>query len=259
MDEDTLRILADGLPAQAVLDHGCVVVRNIASHTMRMRMGGRVFDADDVDPAKAARMSFARTLGEDRKREEDIALDAYLMRNRHTTPFEMVEIWLEMKMPIFVARQFVRHRTVSINEVSARYVQLPNEFYIPKPEHVGHRGKNMKQGRIIDGTTTHEALAFVAMLEDRCEASYREYEYALNNGIPPEVARMVLHLNHYTHWLWKQDLHNIMHFLMLRVDGHAQFEAREYGNAIVNLLEPHLPECFELFRKYRMMTPQEAK
>lgn len=230
-----------------VLDHGFVELRNVSGPTRR---ADEAYDADDVDPAQSARMSFNRAGG--RSYEQDIKLAEYLMTHRHNTPFEMVEVWLEMKLPIFVARQFVRHRTVSINEVSARYVQLPPEWYIPREEHIGIRPKNVKQGRVIDGTMTGFTQNFRRRLNDQCARSYALYELSLKEGIPPEVARMLLHLNHYTHWLWKQDLHNILGFLSLRIDSHAQYEAQEYGKAIVGLLQQVLPRTMELFYKHRV-------
>jgi len=132
-----------------VLDHGYVILRNISGP---IRRASQPFDADDTDPANAARFSFDAADQETRVREDDLKLARYLWKNRHTTPFEMVEVWLEMQMPIFVARQFVRHRTVSINEVSARYVQLPKQFYIPDPKVIGV--KSASNMSIVSASTT---------------------------------------------------------------------------------------------------------
>lgn len=232
-----------------VLDHGFVRLRNLAGPTRRPfgSDSWRAFDADDIDPANAARMSFdnmdiGRTL------EEDLKLADYLMRNAHTSPFEMIEVWLEMKMPIFVARQFVRHRTVSINEVSGRYVTLPAEWYIP--EIVGAKAPNAKQGQTW-GLPPETQKWFQVSLALQCAESYERYSHALHEGVAPEHARLFLHLNHYTHWLWKQDLHNMMHFLSLRDHPHAQLEAQRYAGAIDRLLRERLPETMKLYDKYR--------
>ncbi len=249
------------LPHCKVLDHGFVTLRNIAGPTRRVTDLGsavqyRYFDGDDIDPSNAARMSFD-SMDKERSREADLKLADYLMKNRHSTPFEMIEIWIEMKMPIFVARQFVRHRTVTINEVSGRYVTLPAEWYIPDPKNVGFRPENVKQGRVIpvvEGEVSPTISWFLNQLQMHCHQSYLIYCNAIESGIPPEVARTILHLNHYTHWLWKQDLHNMMHFLALRVDSHAQWEAQQYGNAILSMLRTFLPNSMELFDKYRRLS-----
>lgn len=227
-----------------VLDHGYVKLRNIAGPTRR---DGHQFDADDTDPANAARLSFDN-LDAERTREEDYKLSRYLMKNWHTSPFEMIEIWCEMKLPIFVARQFVRHRTASLNEVSGRYAVLPNEFYIPKI--VRGKGSSNKQGS-VDNLPLELQEGFRYTLRHQCQISYEQYEVYLAEGVAPEVARLFLHVNHYTHWLWKQDLHNLMHFMALRIDEHAQWEAQQYGNALFQLLSQFLPESMKLFDEYR--------
>jgi thymidylate synthase (FAD) len=234
-----------------VLDHGFVTLRNVAGPTRRP---GLPFDAADVDPANAARMSFDQ-MDSDRTREQDLRLTEYLLRNRHNTPFEMIDIWIEMKLPIFVARQFVRHRTASINEVSGRYVTLPADWYVPALEHVGMQAKNKKQGgRFVDLDNTEQRLiatGYRCKLSDCCEQSYANYLSSIEEGIANEQARLFLHLNHYTHWLWKQDLHNIMHFLSLRAHDHAQWEAQQYATTIMDLLDEVLPESMRLFREFR--------
>lgn len=236
-----------------VLDHGYVKLRNISGPTRRP---DEEFDADSVDPANSARFSFDAADDPDRTREADLKLASYLIRNRHNTPLEMIEVWLEMKMPIFVARQFVRHRTVSINEVSARYVQLPNEFYIPHPDDVGEKSKSNKQGRQIETVEesiirNSSATVFCSNLTLHCENAYGYYEHAIENGIPNELARCFLPLNIYTKWLWKQNLHNLMHFLSLRSHEHAQFEARAYAIGIRTLLHEQIPELIELYEDHR--------
>lgn len=247
---------------RAVLDHGFVILRNISGPTRRADcprcidepMTGE-YDADDIDPANSARMSFDN-MDSGRPRDQDLGLCDYLMRNRHSTPFEMVQIWIEMKLPIFVARQFVRHRTVTINEVSARYVQLPAEWYVPDPHIVGIKPANIKQGRVIrpDDQPQGEIADFCHDLDAACRSGYAKYDAAIKSGIPPELARCFLHLNHYTHWLWSQDLHNMMHFLSLRAHDHAQYEAQQYAYAIIELLDQVLPHSMALFRKYRQQS-----
>ena len=192
-------------------------------------------------------MSFDN-MDEDRAREDDLRLCKYLMRHWHTSPFEMIEVWLEMKMPIFVSRQFVRHRTASINEVSGRYVTLPSEWYIP--DVVGGKAKSNKQGQ-EDNLDEATQMWFKDRLNIACSTDYNVYLTFIKKGIAPEHARMLLHLNHYTHWLWKQDLHNMMHFLALRRGEHAQIEARAYANAVYELLKEQLPETMKLFDEYR--------
>lgn len=224
-----------------VLDHGFVKLRNIA---------GPNGTATDRDPANAARMSF--DAADTRTEEQDLKLCDYLMKNRHTSPFEMIEIWVEMKMPIFVARQFVRHRTTSINEVSARYVTLPAEWYIPKPENVGIKPDKAKQGR---GAPVDAELAeqFRFDLNLDCSNGYQKYLRYLEYGVAPELARCFLHVNHYTHWLWKQDLHNMMHFLSLRDHSHAQWEPQQYAIAVDRHIRQQLPHSMALYDKYRRL------
>ena len=236
-----------------VLDHGFVILRNAAGPTRRP---DAEFDADDTDPANAARMSFDK-MDSGRTREEDLKLCNYLMENWHTTPFESIELWIEMKMPIFVARQFVRHRTTSINEVSGRYVTLPDEWYIPALSDIVYKVKDKKQGgRPIDLDNPEEVLAgerYQMSLDDDCKNSYRKYLQYLEWGIAPEQARLSLHLNHYTHWLWKQDMHNIMHFLSLRDHSHAQGEAKTYAKQVDKLIRRVLPNTMSLYDEYRRM------
>lgn len=231
-----------------VLDHGFVILRNVSGPTRR---ADQEFDAHDRDPANVARISFDGADVPDRPLEDDLKLARYLYDNRHTTPFEMVEIWLDMSMPLFIARQFVRHRTVSINEVSGRYTQLPNKFYIPDVYNIGVKSETNKQGRTIASHTSVTDLgaprAFVARLSNHCARAYEEYEDAIKFGIPNELARCFLPVNVYTTWVWKQDLHNMMHFLKLRLNSHAQYEARVYANAIFDLLADALPETMKLF------------
>lgn len=227
-----------------VLDHGFVALRNLAGPTRRP---DAMFDADDSDPADAARMSFD-AMSAERTAEQDRGLCDYLMRNWHTSPFEMIECWMEMKMPIFVARQFVRHRTASLNEVSARYITLPEEWYTP--EVVMAKPENAKQGS-VDTLPLHMQHAFKVDLGQDCRRGYELYTFWIDQGAAPEQARCFLHVNHYTHWLWKQDLHNMMHLLQLRDHHHAQNEATAYAVAIDGHLRTYLPGTMELYDKYR--------
>ena len=247
-----------------VLDHGFVTLRNMSGPTRRafqqplpngephdpanILPGGlewRPFDADDTDVANSARMSFGGTDAE-RTYEIEMKLNRYLLANKHMTPFESIEVWLEMKLPIFVARQFVRHRTAALNEISGRYVTLPAEWYIP--EIVGGKAKDKKQGQ-EDNLDETEQNVFRTALQNHCVSGYEKYLTAIDRGVAAEHARMFLSLNHYTHWLWKQDLRNLMGFLSLRQHGHAQVEARMYANAIVELLEPQIPGLIGLYNE----------
>lgn len=232
-----------------VLDHGYVILRNIAGPTRRT---DQAFDANDVDVANAARMSFD---GADLERtyEVEMKLNRYLAVNRHMSPFEMIEVWLQMKLPIFVARQLVRHRTAGLNEVSGRYVQLPGEWYIPALESVELATPSKKQGgKCIDMLNEEEvakAVRYQRRLGDDCQRSYLAYQEAIADGIAMEQARLHLHVNHYTEWLFKQDLRNLFHLLSLRQHGHAQQEVRWYADAVVELIEPYVPGLVELYKE----------
>lgn len=223
-----------------VLDHGYVKLRNLAGPVRRV---DQPFDASDTDVANSARMSFDAS-DEERTLEDELRLTTYLYNNLHMTPFENIVVWLEMKLPIFLARQFVRHRTARINEVSGRYVQLPEEWYIP--EVVGGKPEGgAKQGQ-DDTLPPYVQDRFKRMLNEVCQTSYRSYENLLANGVAPEHARLFLHLNHYTHWMYQMDLRNLLNFLKLRMDSHAQVEAQVYARAIFKLLEAHLPNLMEI-------------
>lgn len=229
-----------------VLDHGYVKLLNIAGCTRRP---DREFDADDVDPAQVARISFDQK-DSNRTAEQDHKLSRYLMKNKHSSPFEMIEIWLEMKLPIFIARQFCRHRTISLNECSGRYITLQGEWYIP--DKVGAQSDSKKQGRegLVDDYTQE---MFKAILDKRCSQCYDDYLNWLSQGVCAEQARLFLHLNHYTRWVWKQNLHNMMHFLSLRDHSHAQFEAQEYARAIDALIRAVLPVSMALYDEFKRM------
>ena len=226
-----------------VLDHGFVKLLNISC---------AVEDESLLEqaPAISARISFDN-FEADRTKEQDMKLLEYLIKHKHNTPVEMTEVWLEMKLPIFIARQFIRHRTATVNEVSGRYVTLPEEWYIP--EVVGGKASSNKQGQ-EDNLTQLQQDMFKEALREQSFRSYRNYLDALSDGVAPEHARLFLGLNHYTHWVWKQDLHNLLHFLALRMDVHAQVEARAYANAIYKLLQTHLPNTMKLFDKYKQLS-----
>lgn len=229
-----------------VLDHGFVRLMNLAGQTRRLTdpFGNTVqFDASDIDPAQAARMSFDQ-MGSDRTYEEDMKLNKYLLKNGHTSPFEMIQVWIEVKVPIFVDRQLVRHRTWRRNESSGRYITLPPEWYIPSL--VGGKAPNAKQGQ-ADNLDEQTQAFFKRDLDIECKRSYAKYTNYIEHGVAPEHARMFLHLNHYVHWLGNVDLGNMFKFLSLRAHSHAQIEAQLYAFAIIDLLRPHLPGLMGLF------------
>jgi len=229
-----------------VLDHGFV----------------RVVDymGDDSAVVQAARVSYGRGT---RAANEDRGLIRYLMRHRHSTPFEMCEIKYHVKLPIFVARQWIRHRTANVNEYSARYSILDREFYIPAPEHLAAQSAVNRQGRgaVLQGT---EAARVLALLREDATRTYDHYLDMLNEdaaggvldparqGLARELARMNLTLSTYTQWYWKTDLHNLLHFLSLRADAHAQYEIRAYAEAMMQTVAAWVPLCFEAFRDYRL-------
>jgi len=249
--QPTLRPIAPALEeilfqALPVLDHGFV----------------RVVDymGDDAAVVQAARVSYGRGT---KKVSEDRGLINYLMRHRHTTPFEMCEIKYHVKLPIFVARQWIRHRTANVNEYSARYSILDNEFYIPAPEHLAAQATTNRQGRgaVLEGAAARRVLD---LLREDSERAYAGYAAMLNEdeagapvdsawpGLARELARMNLSLNFYTQWYWKTDLHNLMHFLSLRADPHAQYEIRAYAKAMLDTLALWVPMTHAAFLEYRM-------
>jgi thymidylate synthase (FAD) len=251
-----------------VLDKGFVRLLNISGAVRRNntaiegafgleRPEEFIFDATDTDPALVARTSFAKGLQEHTK-EQDEALVEYLIRNNHNSPFEFTTVYMELKLPIFVARQIMRHRACTFNEVSGRYVTLPDDWYIPEVVRGKHSGGN-KQGS-EDNLPRHTQDWFQVALIADCDIGYENYIKALVKGVCPEQARMFLHLNHYTQFVWKQDLHNLMHFLSLRLDEHAQWETRQYAEAIYGLLKELLPKSMEWFDEYRRkLVPRELQ
>ena len=200
----------------------------------------------DYAIVQAARVSYGdgtKTVNEDR------GLIRYLLRHKHTTPFEMIEFKFNMKMPIFIARQMVRHRTAHINEYSGRYSMMKDEFYNPEIENVRQQSSVNKQG---SGESINEldASDFIEKIDSICNQSYEEYEKAIQKGVAREQARMLLPVNFYTEWYWKVDLHNILHFLALRCDPHAQWEIRVFADAMLELIKPIVPWSIEAWEDY---------
>lgn len=202
---------------------------------------------DDASIVQAARISYGTGT---KTPSEDRALIRYLMSHHHTTPFEMCEIKLHVKMPIFVARQLVRHRTASINEYSARYSVLDNEYYVPLVENMGMQSKDNKQGQGETDSTI--AKAAQVEIDVACKLAYRSYEKLLETGVAREIARMVLPVNFYTQWYWKMNLHNLFHMLSLRLDSHAQYETRVYAEAIAGIVKTWVPDAWKTFEDYRL-------
>ncbi len=237
------KILYEALP---VLDHGFV----------------RVVDymGDDTSIVQSARVSYGKGT---KKVSTDSGLIKYLMRHRHSTPFEMCEIKYHVKLPIFVARQWIRHRTANVNEYSARYSILDKEFYLPTKENLAAQSKNNRQGRgdLINGKQADDILK---ILKEDAEKSYNNYETILNErydgtiinenqkGLARELARMNLTLNTYTQWYWKTDLLNLLNFLSLRADDHSQYEIRAYADVMIDSLKRWVPITYEAFMDYRI-------
>lgn len=249
--QSTLRDVAPALEdvlykALPVLDHGFV----------------RVIDYMGTDNAivQAARVSYGAGT---KKVNEDAGLINYLLRHRHTTPFEMCEIKLHIKLPIFIARQWIRHRTANVNEYSGRYSIMDKEFYIPQPEHLAAQSQTNRQGRgdVLEGK---EAARVLEILKADATNAYAHYEEMMNAdeagnvidpskpGLARELARMNLPVNFYTQWYWKIDLHNFMHFLSLRADAHAQYEIRAYANVMLDILKAWVPITYQAFMDYRV-------
>ncbi|HUD57886.1 MAG TPA: FAD-dependent thymidylate synthase [Acetobacteraceae bacterium] len=232
--------------AMPVLDHGFI----------------RVIDymGDDAAIVQSARVSYGRGT---RRMSDDAGLIRYLMRHRHSTPFEMCEIKYHVKLPIFVARQWIRHRTANVNEYSARYSILDREFYIPAPEHLAAQSAANRQGRgdVLGGEEAAHVLDLLREDATRCYDHYTEMlnedeagvaRDASHQGLARELARMNLTLNTYTQWYWKTDLHNLFHFLSLRADAHAQYEIRVYADAMLTTVEAWVPVACQAFRDYRL-------
>jgi thymidylate synthase (FAD) len=239
----TLRAVSEGMEAHlyrahSVLDHGFI----------------RVVDymGDDAAIVQAARVSYGAGT---KHVSNDEGLIRYLMRHWHSTPFEMCEVKLHVKLPVFVARQWIRHRTANVNEYSGRYSILDREFYIPAPEQLAAQStvNNQGRGEVLTGA---EAARVLEMLKSDANRSYDHYEAMLSQdgqqGLARELARMNLPANIYTQWYWKVDLHNLFHFLRLRADAHAQYEIRVYADAIAACVRDWVPLAFAAFEDYRM-------
>ena len=242
--QSTLRTTAPGMEkhlytAYPVLDHGFV----------------RVIDymGDDAAICQAARVSYGKGT---KSVHNDEGLIRYLMRHWHSTPFEMCEIKLHVKLPVFVARQWIRHRTANVNEYSARYSILDREFYIPAPEALAAQSTTNNQGRgaALEG---EEAERVLRTLRDDAMRCYDHYEQMIaqddgQQGLARELARMNLPANVYTQWYWKVDLHNLLHFLRLRADHHAQYEIRVYAEELCKIVADWVPAAYGAFEDYRM-------
>ncbi|GAB5449198.1 FAD-dependent thymidylate synthase [Gymnodinialimonas sp.] len=246
--QPTLRAVSPGMEkhlyeAKPVLDHGFV----------------RVIDymGDDGAIVQAARVSYGAGT---KHVSNDEGLIRYLMRHWHSTPFEMCEIKLHVKLPVFVARQWIRHRTANVNEYSARYSILDREFYIPRAEDLAAQSVVNNQGR-GEALTGEEAERVLRYLKDDAGRAYDHYEEMISDtnsegggqqGLARELARMNLPANIYTQWYWKVDLHNLFHFLRLRADSHAQYEIRVYADAICEMVKDWVPAAYSAFEDYRM-------
>ena len=237
------KILYEAIP---ILDHGFI----------------RVVDymGNDTSIVQAARVSYGKGT---KKVSTDAGLIKYLMRHWHSTPFEMCEIKYHVKLPIFIARQWIRHRTANVNEYSARYSILDKEFYLPKTENLAAQSQSNRQGRgdVLQG---EQAKKVLELLKNDAEQTYNNYEMMLNErydgsvinekevGLARELARMNLTLNTYTQWYWKTDLLNLMNFLRLRADHHAQYEIRAYADAMLDTLKKWVPITYDAFLDYRV-------
>lgn len=201
---------------------------------------------NDERIVQAARVSYGSGTKSFR---QDRGLIHYLIRNQHTSPFEQVSLTFHCKMPIFVARQWVRHRTAKLNEISGRYSVMQDEFYVPAPEHVSYQSESNKQGR--GGTLEPaEAYAVINAMADEQRQAYASYTDLLDKGIARELARANLPLSLYTEWYWQIDLHNLFHFLHLRLDAHAQYEIRVYAEAIAKCAKAVAPIAYEAFEEH---------
>ena len=208
---------------------------------------------------QAARVSYG-VLGT-RTPEEDIKLINYLLTHQHMSPFEMAEVKFHIRLPMFVARQWIRHRTANVNEVSARYTALPEDYYVPSEGHINKQSDNNKQGRndeVLEGTAKN---TFIESCDLNAKA-YELYRENIANGCAKEIARINLPLSTYTEWYWKCDIRNLLHFLALRLDSHAQYEIRVYAEAIykiVNQLFPHTIAAWDNIRNGVSLTVRELE
>lgn len=201
----------------------------------------------DERVVQAARVSYGSGT---KSYREDAALIDYLLRNRHTSPFEQVILTFHVKLPIFVARQWIRHRTARLNEISGRYSVMKDEFYVPAPEDVSLQSTDNKQGRSKEALPAEKAQAIRETLEAGQRTAYGEYGALVDQGIARELARINLPLSTYTEWYWQIDLHNLFHFLELRLDAHAQREIRVYAEVLLDIARKVAPRCCESFERH---------
>ena len=183
---------------------------------------------------------------------QDRGLIHYLIRNWHTSPFEQVQLTFHTKMPIFVARQWVRHRTARLNEISGRYSVMKDEFYVPDPGQIRYQSQDNKQGRSEECLPEAEASEIIKLMADEQKAVYANYQAMLDKGMARELARSNLPLSLYTEWYWQIDLHNLFHFLALRMDPHAQYEIKVYAEAMAKCAQAVAPLAYEAFEEHRM-------
>ena len=245
ISEELEKILAEPIK---VLDHGFI----------------RVVDymGNDGSIVQAARVSYGKGT---KQINQDKALINYLLRHRHTTPFEMCDIKFHIKLPIFVARQWIRHRTSSVNEYSARYSILEDDFYLPDPKNMCPQSSLNNQGRDENMSLINEdAIEFIELIKKDAERAYQNYLYMLNRNnqgdvldvnkqaLSRELARMNLPVNFYTEWYWKVNLHNLLHFVSLRADNHAQYEIRVYAEILLDIIKKWVPLTYEAFMEYRV-------
>lgn len=207
------------------------------------------YQGEDKSIVQAARTSYGKGT---KKVSDDRALIRHLMRHSHTTPFEMVEFKFHAKLPIFVAREWVRHRTANINEYSARFSEMPDEFYLPAPEVLCKQDKNNKQGRSDERLSRDQEAKVLAMLGAMYASDYGAYQEFLDMELARELARIGLSVASYTTWYWKIDLHNLLHFLKLRMDKNAMYEIRIYAEAIAQIVKDAMPIVFEAFEDYEL-------
>jgi thymidylate synthase (FAD) len=241
-------------------------LESILSHPIKVLDHGfiRLVDymGDDAAIVQAARVSYGSGT---KKSSEDKALINYLMRRWHTSPFEMCEIKFHIKLPIFIARQWIRHRTANVNEYSGRYSIMDKEFYVPTAQDLASQSVTNKQGRAQESLSPSESAKILNILKNDATMCYQNYMHMLNvdeetqetidpdrTGLSRELARMNLTLNYYTQWYWKTDLHNLLHFLRLRADHHAQYEIRVYAEAILDIVKKWVPMTYEAFVDYRL-------
>lgn len=202
---------------------------------------------DDSSIVQAARVSYGAGT---KKVHEDRGLIRYLIRHQHWTPVEMVEFKFHVKIPVFVARQWIRHRTANVNEVSARYTEMKDEMYLPPLQHISAQSKDNKQGRELQSFPEDVANDIQAIINESNERQYDVYQKLLELGVARELARTVLPVGHYTEWYWKIDLRNLMNFLALRLDPHAQWEIRVYAEAMAEIVKQVVPIAWEAFEDY---------